>query len=517
MSDARTERPNILIFLVDQMPYDVVAPGHPCHMPNARRMADEGVSFTRTFAPSPHCCPSRATFLTGLYPSRHGVFNNVNTNTAFQQGLNPGVRCFSEPIGDAGYRLAYTGKWHISNEDTPADRGWEELIPYKKHFFTRRNEDWPEIAKRPSGADRPRERGEIFRPGWGSTNLIGQKLDGPGAYEEAYWYKGNVLPGIQALPRLAKRDSPWALCISTDMGPETAVPADIAALYDPNDVELPASFGDFMHDKPRVYQRMRYQIWGQISEDEVRESIAHYWALCTLQDRYLGDIFAALDATGQADNTVVVLVADHGDYMFAHGLRCLGIPSFREVYHVPAIVRWPAGIAEPGREVDEFLSLADFAPTFMELAGCEEDTGLTGRSFVPFLRGGTPDDWPDAWYSQTKGNEVYYTQRIVQTRTHKYVCNWFDFDELYDLEADPHEMVNLAFPSELPTDAHRITCGETSDSFQPWPPLPPDLDAVRRDMLGRMWRFALKENDIVFNAYAPVALAPYGPASGFAP
>ena len=56
MSDTPPKRPNILIFLVDQMPYDVVAPGHPCHMPNARRMADEGVSFTRTLAPSPHCC-----------------------------------------------------------------------------------------------------------------------------------------------------------------------------------------------------------------------------------------------------------------------------------------------------------------------------------------------------------------------------------------------------------------------------------------------------------------------------
>jgi len=514
MSDSSAKRPNILIFLVDQMPRDVVMPGHPCQMPNARRLAEEGVSFTQAYTCSPHCCPARATFMTGLYPSRHGVFNNVDTNTAFQLGLNPGVRCFSESLKEAGYRLAYSGKWHVSNEETPGDRGWEELVPYRKHTFSRSNDYWNRIAQRPDPPDHARERGEVFRPGWGSTEVIGRRIEGPDAYEQTSWYRDAVRPGIEAIPRLAAGDEPWALCISTDMGPATPVPADIAALYDPKDVELPASFGDMMHDKPRVYQRMRYQIWGQLTEDEVRESIAHYWAVCTLQDRYFGDMLAALEATGQADDTLVVFVSDHADYMYAHGLRCLGIPSFREVYHVPAIVRWPRGIAEPGREVDEFLSLADFAPTFLEAAGCEPKASLTGRSFEPFLRNEIPSEWPDAWYSQTKGNEVYYTQRIVQTKRYKYVCSWFDFDELYDLEADPHEMVNLAFPSELPDDPSRITCRTTSDEFRPWPPLPPHLDEVRRELLAKMWRFAIQENDIIFSPYPPVALAPYGPVVG---
>jgi arylsulfatase A-like enzyme len=268
-----------------------------------------------------------------------------------------------------------------------------------------------------------------------------------------------------------------------------------------------------MNDKPRVYQRMRYQIWGQLTEEEVRESIAHYWAVCTLQDRYLGDILSALDATGQSDNTLMLFLSDHGDYMFAHGLRCLGIPSFREVYHVPAIMRWPRGIADPGREVDEFVSHADFAPTFLELADCSPEDRLTGQSLMSFLMNETPEDWPDAWYSQTKGNEVYYTQRIVQTRKWKYVCNWFDFDELYDLEADPHEMVNLAFPGGFPPETVSVS-EVTSQSFSPWPPLPRHLDEVRRKLLGKMWRFARRENDIIFNGYPPVALAPYGPVAG---
>lgn len=512
MSYPSSASPNILIFLVDQMPYEVFAPGHLCQMPNARRLAEEGISFTTALTCSPHCSPSRATLMTGLYPSRHGVFNNVENNTAFQHGLNPGVRTFSEHLKQAGYNLAYAGKWHVSIEQTPGDCGWLELSEYHRNRLSRDNDGWDEIARQPDPPDHRRQRGEIFRPGWGSTYTIGKKLP-PASYTKSGWYRRAILPGIQAISEMSREDRPWAICISTDMGPSTDVPADIAELYDPKDVSLPASFWDMMNDKPRVYQRMRYQIWGQLTEEEVRESIAHYWAVCTLQDRYLGDILSALDATGQSDNTLMLFLSDHGDYMFAHGLRCLGIPSFREVYHVPAIMRWPRGIANPGREVDEFLSHADFAPTFLELADCSPKDRLTGQSLVSFLMDETPEDWPDAWYSQTKGNEVYYTQRIVQTKKWKYVCNWFDFDELYDLEADPHEMVNLAFPSGFPTEP--VSASEvTSQSFSPWPPLPLHLDEVRRKLLGKMWRFARSENDIIFNGYPPVALAPYGPVAG---
>ena len=506
--------PNILVFLVDQMPYDVVVPEHPCHMPNARRLAEEGISFSRAFTCSPHCCPSRATLMTGLYPSRHGVFNNVDTNTAFQRGLNPGVRTFSEYLKEAGYRLAYAGKWHVSNEETPANRGWQELTKYQKNILSRRNEDWDRVVQQPEPPDHPRQRGEVFRPGWGSTYVIGKKISGPDSYTKASWYQRAILPGVRAIPELAKQDQPWMLCISTDMDPSTPVPADIADLYNPKDVSLPASYGDMMHDKPRVYQRMRFQIWGQLTADEVRESIAHYWALCTLQDRYLGEILSALASTGQADNTIVVFLADHGDYLFAHGLRCLGIPSFREVYNIPVIMRWPRGIVNPGRNLNAFISLADFAPTFLELAGCVSEDRLTGRSMMPFLQDETPADWCDAWYSQTKGNEVYYTQRIVQTERWKYVCNWFDFDELYDLEADPHEMTNLAFPIEIPSSPGKLIPQTTSQSFTPWPQLPSHLESIRRELLGMMWRFAQRENDIIFNAYPPVALAPYGPVVG---
>jgi arylsulfatase A-like enzyme len=299
------------------------------------------------------------------------------------------------------------------------------------------------------------------------------------------------------------------------MAPPTPAPQELADLYDPKTVVLPASFGDSLADKPRVYQRMRQMLWNQLGEEEVREGIAHYWALCSMQDLFFGELLQALDATGQKDDTMVVFAGDHGDFCYAHGLCSLGIPSFREVYNVPAVIRWPAGIENPGRAVDEFVSLADFAPTFLDLAGREPEDRLTGRSLSPFLFDEPAADWPDHWCSQSNGNEVYFTQRIVQTKEHKYVANWFDFDEMYDLASDPHEMHNLAFPGPDRLVAGRAAPVSSAGACSPWPHLSPELEATRRDLLKRMWRFAYREEDTIFNAFAPVALAAYGPMIAF--
>ena len=114
---------------------------------------------------------------------------------------------------------------------------------------------------------------------------------------------------------------------------------------------------------------MRETRFGQLSEREVRDGIRHFWAYCTYLDDLFGQLLAALDATGQRDNTLVLYTSDHGDYCGEHGLFAKGIPCFQGAYRVPAVIRWPAGIVNPGRRVDAFVSLADFGPTFLEVAG----------------------------------------------------------------------------------------------------------------------------------------------------
>lgn len=481
-------RPNILVFMTDQEQGQVLHTDHPCITPHAAQLARDGIFFRRVFCPTAHCCPSRATFQTGLYPSRHGVYNNVANPAAIHRALYEGTGTFAETLQAAGYRMAYAGKWHVSDMEDPSDRGWEqlEITAGKGSFHHRSIAQWRSQAEQPE-PDGPRVRGQILRPGWGHFQLYrSYPTDGPKGYEDHADYRV-VRSAVEKLPELAAGDAPWFLYVGP-VGPHDPfiVPERFVRMYDPDSIPLPESYSDMLEDKPRVYRRMRRQYWGQLSEDEVRESIQHYWGYCTMEDAMFGEVLAALEATGQADRTLVLRMSDHGDYCGAHGLYLKGVPAFREAYQIATVARWPEGIARPGREVDEFVTLADFAPTFMELAGAPVPVGLTGRSLAPFFQGKTPPDWPDAFYTQFNGVELYYSQRVVATKRHKYVYNGFDDDEVYDLERDPHEMTNV---SERP-----------------------EYQAAKRDLVRRMWRFAGREDDIIFNPYPTVALAPWGPA-----
>jgi arylsulfatase A-like enzyme len=486
-------RPNLLIFMTDQERADVVTPGHPCMTPNADRLAQAGIRFTQTYCPSPHCCPSRATFMSGLYPSRHGIFNNIKTPTAINTGLHAEVVLFSEQLQAAGYRNILCGKWHVSGEEDPKDRGWEEraVTAAGATLHSRTIEHWRQGPQHADSSGSERPRGHVQRPGWGDFTVYKTLPDGgPKGYEADPDYKV-LQAALTALPELAAGDEPWCLFVG-HIGPHDPfnVPEKFVKLYDPAEIPLPASYRDTLKDKPRIYQRHRRQLWDQLSEAEVRESIAHYYAYCTMEDAMFGELLDALDATGQADNTLVIFLSDHGDYCGDHGLYLKGIPAFREAYHVPCIMRWPAGIVEPNREVDAFVSLADFAPTFLALAGIDDPHYRTGQSLLPFLHNEPPRDWRDAQHTQCNGVELYYTQRSVTTKEFKYVYNGFDFDEFYDLRTDPHELVNVADR--------------------------PEYQEAKQALVRKMWQFAAQEEDIIFNPYGTVALAPWGPADGLA-
>ncbi|MFO7945400.1 MAG: sulfatase-like hydrolase/transferase [Armatimonadota bacterium] len=512
------DRPNVLIFMTDQQRADVIDPAHPCRTPNIQRIIDGGVHFRQHYTQTAHCCPSRASFMTGHYPSQHGVWNNILTNTRFSPGLNDGIRCFSEDLAENGYNLSFAGKWHVSGVENPADRGWKELEVTAR--ATDRHESRLQsivdaVAEEPQ--DRPRQDGELFRPGWMNRDIYGSIPDGgPKGYENLRDYEV-VQSAIEELPGLTSQDEPWMLfCGTTGPHDPFIVPEKYATMYDPDEVELPESFWDTLEDKPRVYDRMRRQYWGQMSEREVRESIAHYWGYCTMLDAMFGELLQALEETGELDNTIVIYTSDHGDYCGDHGLYCKGVPAFEGAYHVPLAIRWPQGIKNTQRTCDEFTTHSDMAMTFWELAGNRPpDDNMPGRSIVPLLEDRVPDDWRDAMHLQFNGVEVYYTQRTVFTKDWKYVYNAFDYDELYDLNADPHEMHNLAAPCRNPRGMSNVPERRTGEQFQPYPELPEELDAVRRDLIGRMWRFAAERDDTTFNPYFTVALAPYGPAEGF--
>jgi arylsulfatase A-like enzyme len=478
------DRPNFLIVMTDHQRWDTTVPEHPCITPNLTKLAAEGVSFTHTYCPMAHCSPARATFFSGLYPTRTGVWNNVGNDYAIGRGPHEHVKMFSEDLREANYDLAYAGKWHVSalGTQTPKRYGWRELAKYGQTIQDG-HQKWEQIRRT---ADDPGDPdAKIQMPGFLPHDLYGVAENGD---------KGDRRSmdlALAELPRLADGDKPWALYLGWN-GPHAPykIPQRYLDMYDVADVELPKSYFDDMADKPDYYGKLRRATFDQLGEERTKDAIRHFWAYCTMLDEMFGEVMAALEQTGQADNTVVLYCADHGDYVGEHGLFHKQVPSFLGGYRVPAIARWPKGVRNPGRRVEEFVSLADFAPTYLELGGVQPERYHTGRSLVPFLRDETPPGWRQEICMQCEGTEQHFTQRQVLTKTHKYVFNGFGRDELYDMARDPDEIVNQI------------------DN--------PEHDEAKRDLVGRMWQFAYLEQDRLGQTqYIMVNTAPWGPKEGF--
>ncbi len=479
-----TDRPNILIMMTDHQRWDTVLKDDPCITPNMDKFLDESINFTHTYCPMAHCCPARATFWSGLYPSRTGVWNNVNNTYAINRGPHEYVRMFSQDLNEAGYDMFYAGKWHVSAWDhqTPRAYGWREAWEYKGNI----QDPWPKWERiRETAEDTGDPDAKIKVDGYHDHFLYGAD-ENKGKGDEH-----TMQLGIDELPKLVNGDKPWCMYLGWNEphAPYT-IPQRYLDMYDPDEVELPPSFNDEMSDKPDYYQKLRKNVFDQLGEKGTKEAIRHFRAVCTHIDEMFGKVLKALDETGQAENTIVLFCSDHGDYVGDHGLFHKQVPAFEGAYRVPAVIRWPAGIKNPGREVDSFISLADFAPTFLEAAGVETDQYFSGRSLVPFFNDEVPENWRDMMYMQCEGTEQMFTQRQVLTHKHKYVYNGFGRDELYDLQKDPHEMVNLEAD--------------------------PAYNEIKRDLVKRMWRCGYNEQDRLGETqYIMVNTAPWGPKEGF--
>ncbi|CAG7609727.1 Choline-sulfatase [Paenibacillus solanacearum] len=485
-------RPNILIFMTDQQRADSIHPYGKALTPNLDAFCKESVTFAQAYTCSPHCCPSRASFFTGLYPSEHGVWNNVDVGNSLSRGLYEGVRLWSEDLRDAGYEMYFSGKWHISHHESPSDRGWN-VCPRTRakgadsgRRLTERphTKEWDpyinRISKQPEQTER--KEGQIIRRGYGTYTHYGVK-DNP-------FGDGDVVEeALSLIANRRKSDKPWCQFVGT-LGPHDPyfVPKPYLDMYDVNDIKLPDNFGDLMNDKPNLYRRTRDR-FDQLTPEEHKEAIRHYLAFCSYEDALFGKLVEALKDTGEYDNTLIVYISDHGDYMGEHGLWTKGLPCFKPAYHIPAVVRWPGMVRNPGSVSHEFVSITDFAPTFLEAAGLETDRRMTGRSLLPILRNDKPQDWRDALFTQSNGNELYGIQRSVMTREWKYVYNGFDYDELYDLQADP---------------------GETRNVIND-----PANSEVVKTLSQRIWQFAFETGDVCINNYIMVAHAPYGPGIAF--
>ena len=426
MSEAtsgRSRPPNLLLLMTDQQRADTITPGGPCLTPNLQALAAEGADFTRCYATNPICSPSRGSLYTGLLPHAHGMTDVTHAVEPTRADLKPDLPFWSRTLREAGYRTGHFGKWHVERSDELERFGFDEY----------------EVDLRLTGvqtSDLPlAPRVAVHQDGYREFLLAGVSDERPSDSREAYLFDRGIA-FLEAASREPQR--PWALVVSTEAPHDPyLVPRELYERYDPGALEPPASADDDLTGRPAIYRRIQ-RTWDALDRDAVAQATACYYAACSGIDDQVGRILAALRASGQEDDTLVVFTSDHGDYLGAHGLWLKGVAPFEEAYKVPLVLRGP-GIP-PGLRVNAPVSLLDLPRTLVRLL-LGTDFGGHGRDLGPWLEG---QEGAGEAFAEFHGQRLGYTQRIVWRGAHKYVFNGFDEDELYDLEADPYEQRNLA-------------------------------------------------------------------------
>jgi arylsulfatase A-like enzyme len=426
-------RPNVLMIVSDQERADVLGCyGGPCLTPAIDGLAADGVRFEICLAPTAICSPTRASFLTGLYPHGHGILNNVHEPDALRVELAPGTVTYPELLRDAGYRLGYVGKWHAGARG-PQAVGFHDVVMASDVVAGANDEaiveTEPELSE-PVYARYPHGR------------LLIAGID-PRPPEETESRRDSDA-AIGLLQEYAELDQPF--CIRLDFeGPHHPYmpPGQYAALYEPEKIAPWPNFADEATTKPAAQLRLIEQrgVVGWTWADW-QPVVARYFGFVSFIDAEIGRVLDALDDLGLRDTTVVIHTADHGDMTGSHGGQFNKGPlMYDEICRVPLIVRDPRST---GRGVCRHLvGSPALMPTILELAGVPVPPGLHVSSLRPWIDDPGVPSGADAAYAEYHGDEWgLYSMRMIRTRTAKYVYSPHGSDELYDLEADPHELVN---------------------------------------------------------------------------
>ncbi|HZJ57268.1 MAG TPA: sulfatase/phosphatase domain-containing protein, partial [Clostridia bacterium] len=220
---------------------------------------------------------------------------------------------------------------------------------------------------------------------------------------------------------------------------------DFARMYKAEDIPPWASFKEDFHNKPYIQKQQLYS-WDieDYTWEDWRDTVALYYATITEIDHAIGKVLDRLEELGQAENTIVIYTADHGDMCGGHRMIDKHYILYDDVVKVPLVIRWP-GVIPPSSVRDEFIChFLDIPPTILEVLGQSIPDSYSGRSMLNLLKGQKAEGWRTEAVSTYNGQQFgLYTQRMIRNNSWKYIWNTTDIDELYDLEKDPDELYNL--------------------------------------------------------------------------
>ncbi len=446
----KAKRPNLLFLFTDQQRLETMAcyGNDVIHMPNLNKLAEESVVFENPYCTQPVCTPARGSLMTGLWPHSHGATNN-------NIPLNADARCIPEllpPEVRSEYRTAYMGKWHLGDE-VFAQHGFEEWVStetYYEYFSEKRDKN-----RRCSYHHFLEDVG--FAPARPLDGYIG--FSRTFAAQMAERYGKPFFLGSHASEFIRQnQENPWILTVNF-LEPHAPNQSCRDTQYDPDDVYLPENKNDFPDEKQPSFLRNES---GEFVEHEVcsseralRKYTAQYWGLNSLVDTHAGRILDALEATGQKENTIIVLTSDHGEMLGSHGLMHKGF-MFKESVQVPMLVHLP-GQKQQGR-ITGPVSQIDLVPSLLDLmgqAGAASD--LPGKSLASISQKAASGEAVSAEGAASPcviewnpGKQICKAdvRTIVTHQNERYSHYSNGEQELYDLANDPDETQNLAYEKE---------------------------------------------------------------------
>lgn len=441
--------PNILFIFTDQ--HRLSALGcygeTPCRTPHIDGLAASGVRFETAYTTCPVCSPARGTIMTGQFPHTHGICSNVHNLGSSVHELADRPALLSRQLQAAGYRCGYSGKWHLGAGSNQVFAGTcAPSLPRDVGF------DGQNFPGHGGGGFRyPEYQAYLHRHGFTHEPYQAQPdrprvwpygvLRGPVESTVPYFLAEH---SITLMEKYRSAGQPFFLWHNF-WGPHGPFYAPREFYDQYADLPIPEwpnyRWKGATANAP--YQVKRHPRADELEWEDWAEAIRHYYAFATLIDSQVGRLLTYLEESGLAPNTMVVFAADHGQTLGSHGgLTDKGWHHFEEIQRIPCIVRLPEGPRGAVRQ--EWVSLADIYPTLLEAAGVElPGTPLHGRSVLPLIRE-QQTAWRDTAVVEFNGvNSLATTMVSLRQGDLKYGWNCSNFDELYDLGADPLETVNL--------------------------------------------------------------------------
>lgn len=423
---AQSGRYNVLFIISDDLNTNLATYGHPLvKSPNVDRVARWGLRFERAYCQFPLCNPSRASFLTGMRPDHTRVYDN---SVHFRENI-PECVTLPEFFRRKGYITARVGK--IFHYGVPTQIGTSGLDD---------PQSW-DLVVNPRGRDKD-EEAKIF-------SLIPGQFGGTLSWLAAEGTDEEQTDGIgatEAIKLLEKHQNERFFLAVGFYRPHTpyVAPRKYFDLYPLDKIIVPSIPPGYFDTIPKLAVTLKKEE-AAMDENLKKQAIQAYYAAITFMDAQLGRVLDAVERLHLRDNTIIVMTSDHGYHMHEHGLwqkRTL----FEESTRVPLLIAVP-GTKHAGKSTRAIVEMVDLYPTLAELCGFQPPANLDGTSLVSILNN---PDLPGKQAAITQVTRTVQKQIVfgytVRTARWRYT-EWDDGNqgkELYDHEADPQEMRNLA-------------------------------------------------------------------------